>query len=83
MKDKIVPVDALKACGGTGGIAPFILNLGARQSYVLNNTPRPLHAEERMPVPPEFEAFVSVFRNLNLSYLVIKTFINYSALLGA
>jgi len=77
MKDKIVPVYAMKACGGIGGIAPLI-NLGARQSYVLSNTPRPHNAEERMPVPMEFEAFVSVLRNSNLSYLVvIITFTNY------
>jgi hypothetical protein len=76
----------MKACRGIGGIAPPILNLGARQSYVRNipSPTRSLHAEERIPVSNEFEAFLPVFHNSYLSYLVvITTFINHAALLGA
>jgi len=30
-KSEVVPVHNIKACGGGEGIAPFILNLGARR----------------------------------------------------
>jgi hypothetical protein len=79
MKHNIVPVHAMKACGGTGGIAPLILNLGARQSYV-----SPLPAASRRgknACAHRIRGFC--VRNSNLSHLVIITFINYSALLGA
>ena len=58
MKDKIVAVHPTR--GHVEGMEVQLhsfLNLGARQSYVPNITPRPLHAEEIIPVPIEFEGF--------------------------
>jgi hypothetical protein len=48
-KRKVVPVYAVKAYRGSGGVAPPILNLGTRWRWVVNSTPRPLCLRERTP----------------------------------
>jgi hypothetical protein len=45
-KDKLVPVHAIKACEGSGGRTPLILNLGIR-AY------RTVYLQEITPVPLE------------------------------
>jgi hypothetical protein len=52
-KGKIVPMHAKKASGESTGIAPLILNLGARWNWKVNITPRPFYSRKRAPVPIE------------------------------
>ena len=40
----VIPVHGIKTCGGTGGIAPLILNLGARWRLVVSFPPWPLYS---------------------------------------
>jgi hypothetical protein len=49
-KGKLVQVHALKACSGSRGVAPLILNIGTRWNCVVSVTPRPLHAKGKAPV---------------------------------
>jgi hypothetical protein len=54
-KGNAVTVHAVKAHGGYMGIAPHVLNLGARWRLVINFTTRPLYRRERTAVPTEQE----------------------------
>jgi hypothetical protein len=47
IKVKLVPVPAMKAYEGSGGIAQFFLNFGTRRRWVVTYTTRPLYALER------------------------------------
>jgi hypothetical protein len=42
----------MKACWGSGGIAPRILNLGTRRRWVVSFTPRPLYPQGMSPCYP-------------------------------
>ena len=54
---KGVPDHAVKAYRGTRGVAPVILNLGARWKWVFSIAPLPLYPREKIrPVPIEEEA---------------------------
>jgi hypothetical protein len=55
-KRKVLSLRPVKAYRGSRGIAPLILELGDRWSWVVNFTPRPLHDLERTPVHTEEEA---------------------------
>jgi hypothetical protein len=46
-------VPPMKAYMGSGGIAPVILNLGARRRKVVNFTPQPFYLRGRTAVPTE------------------------------
>ena len=46
---EFIPFDAVKACRGSRGIAPLILNLSARWRWVFNVTSRELYPRERTP----------------------------------
>jgi len=41
-KGKIFPIQAMKICRGSRGLAPFILNFNIRWKWVGNFTPQPL-----------------------------------------
>jgi hypothetical protein len=52
-----VPLSTLwRHRGGSRGIDPRILNLGARHGWVVNITPRPLNPRQATPVSTELEA---------------------------
>jgi hypothetical protein len=51
--DNVVPVHAMKAYRGRSGIAPVILNLGAKWRWVVNITPRPYYPQKE---PREWSA---------------------------
>lgn len=36
---KVIPVHTLKAYGGSGGLAPFVLNLGAKCRFTVGKVP--------------------------------------------
>jgi hypothetical protein len=56
-KGKVVPVHAMKAYRGSGGIAPFILNLSTRwEVNCQHHTPAPSPLEKESLVPFEEEA---------------------------
>jgi len=55
-KDRVVPVHATKANGGSRDTTPLFLNLGTRRRWVVNLIYRPLYSRERIPVPTEQEA---------------------------
>jgi hypothetical protein len=40
----------MKACRGSGGIAPLVLNLGTRWRLVVNITSRPLYTGKKTTV---------------------------------
>jgi len=40
--EKIFPVHAIKACRGSSGVAPLILNLGAGSRWLINIRPQAL-----------------------------------------
>jgi len=46
MKDKVVPVHAMKTYGGKSGITPLILNLGTRWMSVASFTLKSLYFRE-------------------------------------
>ena len=50
-KGKGASVSVVKACRGSRGIAPRILNLSARRRGVVNITPRPLYPQKSTPLP--------------------------------
>jgi hypothetical protein len=50
-KGKVIPVQAMMAYRGVGGIDPLILSLGASWSF--NFRPQPFYPRERTPVPIE------------------------------
>ena len=55
-KRKTVPVYAVNAYRGSGGVASPILNLGTRWRWVVSFTPRPLCLRERTPAPIDWDA---------------------------
>lgn len=50
-------VDANKAYGGSGGVAPLILDLSIRWKWVVSLTTWPLHHLGRSPLPIKLEAW--------------------------
>jgi hypothetical protein len=54
MKGEVVSPRAMKACRGFWGIAPLILNLGARRRWVMDSKSRSLYTWERTEVPIEW-----------------------------
>jgi hypothetical protein len=56
-RSKAVPLHAMEALGGRGGIAPLIHDLSIRKGWVVSTTPRPRFTPgERPPVPIVQEA---------------------------
>jgi hypothetical protein len=50
-KGKGASVCVVKACRGSRGVAPLILNLSARRRGVVNITLRPLYPQKSTPLP--------------------------------
>jgi hypothetical protein len=48
---KVVPVHNMKACRGSKGIPPLILDLGAKWRWVVNIMPRPLYPRKQHRYP--------------------------------
>jgi hypothetical protein len=65
---KVVPLHAVKAYGGSGGLAPYVINLGARWNCMIIFTLRPLYPRGKslrhqlnrrlVEAPPLSEGFV-------------------------
>jgi len=54
MKGEVVCLSAMKACRAFGGLAPLILNLGARRRWVADRGPLSFYPWERTKVPIEW-----------------------------
>lgn len=50
-KVKVVPINAVKAHAVSRGIATPVLNIGTRECYVVQSTPRPLYSGKETPYP--------------------------------
>ena len=65
---------AIKACSGSRGVGPLILNLGARLIRVVNFTFRPLYPWELTPVSSEYQLGVDVSEKRETSLLGFEPF---------
>jgi hypothetical protein len=65
---KVVPDKAMKAQRRSRGIAPLILNLGARWRWAVSKTSRPLCSLERTLIPMEYTGISSSVACLALPY---------------
>jgi hypothetical protein len=55
-KSQVAPAHAIRIYNGSRGTGPLIPNSGARSSWVINSTARPLFPRERTPVSNDQEA---------------------------